>query len=336
MVGASNPESGVHVRVYNLEPVTDNPLFEGLALERSELLEFAPKDWIRNYQTWQPQSLKATWPTPEVIGNVRRFNDFPCINLSRPAFSQRAVDLLRDVLEPNGELLPVRHRIGTYYFYNCTRMVSAADLTRSDVIRLDGGLITRTNGLVFIDERLDGLTIFKERTQLAQLFCTQTFVDRVEAAGLQGFVFVPIWPLPDGVTYHDEMYRVRQLSEKWKPRDAPALDIKGNTVVLRLYCDRKKATKKEVAAAEQVMSHLEAALYDEDQKDAESYFGSVEGHDVVDCEIRVFLSAPDGDRLLTRIMPALRSLPWPGRFHVVKRRGHYVDEDAAEEYVQVS
>jgi hypothetical protein len=323
------------MRVYVLEKVCDNPLFHGLALDDSDLLEVAPKDWIRNYKTWQPKSLQATWPTPEVIGDVRRFNDYPCINLSRPAFSQRAVDLLRDVLEPNGELLPVRHKIGTYYFYNCTRMVSAADLDKSDVVRLNGGLITRTNGLVFLADRLAGLTIFKERTQLSELFCTQDFVDRVESARLQGFVFVPIWPLPEGVTYNHENYRVSQLTRKWKPKDAPALDIKGNAVVLRLYCGSKKATKKEVAAAEEVMAHLESALYDEDQKDAESYFGSVEGHDLVDHEIRVFLSAPDCDRLVERLMPALRSLPWSGQFHVVKRRGEYVDEDAAEEYVRV-
>ena len=42
-----------------------------------------------------------------MVGHVRRFNDYPCINMSRPAFSQRAVDLLRDVLEPNGEPLMI-------------------------------------------------------------------------------------------------------------------------------------------------------------------------------------------------------------------------------------
>jgi len=161
-------------------------------------------------------------------------------------------------------------------------------------------------------------------------------VDRVEAAGLQGFVFVPIWPLRKGVTFNRELNRVCKLAEKWKPKDAPALDVKGNTVVLRLYCDRKKATKKEVAAAERVMKHLEAVLYDADQQEAESYFGTVEGHDVVGQEIRVFLSAPDGDRLVARLKPALRSLPWPGKFHVVKRRGHFFDGKAAEEYVRLN
>jgi hypothetical protein len=242
---------------------------------------------------------------------------------------------LRDLLEPNGELLPVRHRLGTYYFYNCTRMTNSADLAKSDVVRLDGGLITRINGLAFVEKQLTGLTIFRERTQLCYLFCTQVFVDRVEEAGLQGFAFTPIWPLPEGVTYHDEMYRVSRLSQKWKPKETPALEIKANTIVLRLYCGRKKASKQEIAAAEAVMSHLEKVLYDPDQKDAESYFGNVEGHDVVAGEIRVFLSAPDCDRLVDRLMAALRSLPWPRKFHVVKRRGEYVDEAAAEEYVRV-
>jgi hypothetical protein len=201
---------------------------------------------------------------------------------------------------------------------------------------MDGGLITAVDGrLVFIDKLLDGLTIFKERTLLCELLCTQAFVDRVEAAGLQGVAFVPIWPLAKGVTFNKELNRVSKLSEKWKPKDLPAVDIKANTVVLRLYCERKKASKQEIAAAEAAMGHLEQVLYNEGQADADSYFGNVEGHDVVGGEIRVFVSAPDCDRLVDRIMPALRSLPWPGKFHVVKRRGEYVDAGAAEEYVRV-
>jgi hypothetical protein len=93
------------MNVYDLMPVLDNPLFDGLALhdeKHSHLLDTWPADWRANYQTWKPVSLRETWPTPEVEGNVRKFNDYPCINLSRPAFSQRAVDMLRDVLEPNG------------------------------------------------------------------------------------------------------------------------------------------------------------------------------------------------------------------------------------------
>ena len=327
------------MNAYHLMPVPDNPLFEGLALDFEKyrhLLDTWPADWRANYQTWQPRSLRGAWSAPEVDGDLRKFNDYPCINLIYPAFSQRAVDMLRDILEPNGELLPVRHKIGTYYFYNCTRLVNCVDLAKSKTIKLKDGVVTSIDQLVFIDEMLEDLTVFKVRTQVFQLFCTQRFVDRVDAAGLKGFLFVPIWPLPDGVTYNDERYRVVRLSEKWKPKDMPELDIKGNTLVLRLYCERKKPSKKEIAAAETVMTHLEESLYDENQGSAETYFGNVEGHDLVDYEIRVFLSAPDCDRLVAHLMPRLRTLPWPGRFHVVKRRGEFVDERAVEEYVPLN
>jgi hypothetical protein len=325
------------MNVYLIYPVLDNPLYEGLALtDRSELLDYWPADLRPNFQTWQPRSLKATWPTPEVIGNVRRFNDYPCINLSRPAFSQRAVDLLRDILEPNGELLPVRHKIGRYYFYNCTCMTSCVDLSKSKITRLsDGGIVFGTKKLVFFDEMLDDLTIFKIRTQLLELFCTWRFVDRVERVGLRGFAFIPIWPLPEGVTFFQEMHRINQLSRKLRPKEHTELDVKENTGVLRLHCQRKKATKKDLAATEEVMSRLEQTLYDESQQDGDSYFGNVEGHDVVDAEIRVFLSAPDCDRLVTHLMPTLRTLFLPGKSQVVKRRGEYTQIDVVEEYIRI-
>jgi len=324
------------MNVYDVLPVLDNPLFEGLVLtEDTELLDTWPADWRVNYRTWQPRSMKATWPTPEVVGQVRKFNDYPCINW-KPAFSQRAVDMLHDMLEPNGELLPVRHKLGTYYFYNCTRMTNCIDLTKSKVTRLkDGGIVTSTEKLVFLDDQLDDLTIFKVRTQLLEVFCTQRFVDRLEMAGLQGFRLIPIWPLPQGVTYFNEMYRVSQLSKKWKPKDMSDLDIKANTVVLRLYCEKKKPSKQELATVETIMSELGKVLYDANQRSPESYFGNVEGHDVVDYEIRVFLSAPDCNRLVEHLAPMFKKLPWPGQFHVVKRRGIYIDEVAMEEYVQI-
>lgn len=101
--------------IYELTSVgDDNPLFAGLSLKNdkySSLLETWPADWRVNYRTWEPKRLKATWPGPKVVGNVRRFNDCPGVNLTSLAFSQRAVDMLRDILEPNGELLPLRHKM---------------------------------------------------------------------------------------------------------------------------------------------------------------------------------------------------------------------------------
>jgi len=331
------------LNIYVIHAVLDNPLFDGVELREKDwkLLDFLPPDWRENYLTWEAKSLKATWPMPEAIGNVRKFND---LVYPRPlAFSQRAVDLLRDLLEPHGELLPVRHKLGTYYFYNCTRVLSCVDLTKSKtkVLKFPGGkrgLITDSDHLVFIDELLDeDLAIFTARTSPMESFCTQRFVDRVAAAGLQGFIFVPFRPLPEGRTYQHERYRLTKAAEKWKPKNMPALDIKSAAVMLRLYCRGKEATKKELAAAEEVMSYLEKALYNEDQTvgTEESYFGNVEGHKEVEHEIRVALSTPDCDRLVTHLLPSFRTLPWRGKYHVVKWRGEYADVEAPEEYVRL-
>lgn len=325
------------MNVYVMAPAADNPLFEGLALTHStDLLDTWPSNWRAEYKTWQPRSMKDAWPVPRVVGNVRKFNDYPCINLTKPAFSQRSVDLLGDLLEPNGELLPVRHELGTYFFYNCTRMVNCVDLTKSKVAKLADGLVTSTERLVFLEEHLVDVSIFKIRTQLLELFCTQHFVDRVEAARLQGFVFIPIWPLPEGATFFDEMYKAMKQSDRWKIKECPEVDIKSNAVVIRLYCEKKKASKQELADVSSVMRHLELSLYDAEQEAPEDYFGSIEGHDVVDYEIRVFISTPDCDRLVAYLMPKLRTLPWRGRFHVVKRRGEFVDSNAAEEYIRIA
>ena len=233
-------------------------------------------DWRHHVTTWETILLNGIWPIREVVGNVRLFNNYPCVNLTFPAFSQRAVDLLGDVLEANGELLPVRHKLGIYYIFNCTRLANVIDLSKS---KTNSG-VPDIGSLILNEEKLTDLVIFKDRALPVYQLCTQSFVDRVESAGLQGFIFIPVWPLPPGMTYHSERYRLCKLAAQWKPNSLASLDITGNTVVLRLCCRRKKATKEEIAAGEDVISHLEKSLYDPDQAQPESYFGNVEGSDV--------------------------------------------------------
>ena len=264
---------------------------------------------------------------------MRFFNDFPCINLSYPAFSQRAVDLLRDVLEANGELLPVRHKLGIYHFFNCTRLANAIDVSTSS--KTPSGLADIGN-LFFNEEMLtDELSVFKDRSLPSIQLCAQRFVDRVHSAGLQGFVFIPVWPLQPGTSYHSERYRLCKLAEKWKPNPWRSLEIKGNTVVLRLCCQQKNATKDEVAAAKTVVAQIERSLYDPCQSQAESYFGNVEGMDVVDSEIRIFVSTPDNERLLAQLSSTVKALPWSGKIYLVKRRGNFMVGQVTEEYIPV-
>ncbi|MBX7104570.1 MAG: hypothetical protein K1X57_10850 [Gemmataceae bacterium] len=323
------------INVYWLIPAVDNPLFEGLATERdAPRLNNWPADWCRHYSTWESPRLSDTWQPIPVIGRVRLFNDFPCINMLSPALSQRAVDLLRDLLEPNGELLPVTHSIGTYYFFNCTRVLSCLDLDKSAASRTREGIVTRKERLVFLNEVVRGETVFRIRTQPPDLFCTQTFADRVAAASLQGFVFVKVWPLSNGTTFFDELHQATKRARKWQPLGESSVDIKQNTVLLRMFCSRKKPTAADTAAATAIMDMLDEKLASATSP-ASGYVGTLEGHDVLGREIRLFLSSPDCDRLVAFLLPFFRTLPWPGRFQVVKHRGDLSDGSAPAEYVTI-
>lgn len=323
--------------VYMIKPNLDHPLFEGLYLERrDELLEFWPKDWHKTPWTWEAPRLKDRWPTPPVTGNVRRFNDLPDVNLNTLAFSQRAVDVLRDMLEPNGELLPVKHKIGTFYVYNCTTLVNCLDLERSEFTKYKKTMIISMKRFYFIESLVKDLTIFRLRSESSNVFCTQPFVDRVNQHGLQGFVFIKLWSSEKGSTdWLLEWKRAARKAEKIRPGEGPPVPVKGNTVVIRLYTEKKKASKAETAAANRIMDGIETRLYDAGQAKDQDYFGNIEGHDVVDHEIRIFMSAPDCHRLVEHLRPYLKKLPWKGRYQVLKRFGEYVDIEAREEYVRL-
>jgi hypothetical protein len=65
------------------------------------------------------------------------------------------------------------------------------------------------------------------------------------------------------------------------------------------------------------------------------YFGSYEGHDIVEREYRMFLSCPDADALAKKLLPWLKKLHWPGKSHVLKRYGEMYNDKAKEKRVEI-
>lgn len=334
--------------IYEMNPVLENPMFQGLTLSHEELFEAKPSGWHKNYKTWQPNLLKPTWNPPLVTGKPLKFNDYPCINGNGrfPAFSQKAVSKLGDVLAANGELLPVIHEIGTYYYFNCIKMVNCLDLEKAHARELNGGLnMYLSDQYDFIEEMLQDLTIFKIRTQIIELFCTQTFVDIVNGYGLQGFSFTRVWPLPPSNSFANSSYlkeRRKELEEnrRRKPFIVSNLEVNGNSVVLRLYTAKARITKKESEMAKVILNMIEQVLYIPDLRNSDLYFGNVEDHEIVGKEFRIIISCPDCEVLLARLMPIFRTLPWKGTFDVTKSHYPftpiiYPDEDENVENVEI-
>jgi len=193
--------------LYNLDPVTDNPEFEGFAFVREESLlkkgerftfDFGPEGIPSKGRAWTIRSLAPIWSPQPVVGRVKPHNDYPCVNLQIPAFSRRAVDALRDFLEPNGELLPLVSSVGEYYAYNIRTVVDVLDHERSDVLWYDDNhdIALRVRRYECVPEKLTGLSIFRLVEKPASTFVHQVFVDRVKEHGLKGFRFTRLYPLP--------------------------------------------------------------------------------------------------------------------------------------------
>lgn len=168
----------------------------------------------------------------------------------------------------------------------------------------------------------------------SRTFVTQAFADRVRQHQLQGFHFVKLWPLPEGVSWQekDKKQRKKKLQVKTKRGTTP---VKGNTVVLRLPIAKTKPSKQEKDRLAKVMDVIDALLYDPAAKSDSPLLGNLEGKDVVEGELRLFLSCPDADVLVEKLRPWLKRISWDGPVKVLKRYGNYMAVSCREEYVEL-
>ena len=330
--------------IYELEIITDDPKFEGFAFVRKESLrgkgrftfDFFSDNIKTEGRAWTITRMADIWTPQPVIGRVRPFNDYPCVNLLIPAFSRRAVDGLRDLLEANGELLPLASTVGEFYGYNITTVVDILDHDRSSIEWPDKRRVTAFEIMryEFFIEKMAGLSIFRLVEMPTTTYVSQVFVDRVREHELQGFRFTKLWPLPNGVSWKEQARK----APKKKGRVPGKRDLKpvaGNTVVLLLPITRAKPNKAEKQRLAKLMDEIDALLYDSGAKPDDAYSGSLEGDDLVANELRLFLSCPDADVLIEKLRPWLKAISWQGTVKVLKRYGELADINCREEYVEL-
>ncbi|MCI0742248.1 MAG: hypothetical protein L0Y72_24710 [Gemmataceae bacterium] len=337
--------------MYKLDPITDNPKYEGFAFVREESVrgiviggqsrlvwDFGPTDLKTQGCAWTVPPLAPYWSPQRVIGRVRAFNDFPSVNLIIPAFSRRAVDVLREFLEPNGELLPLVSTVGEYYAYNITTVADVLDQEKSEFQWIGEKRtfndILDINHYEFIADKVTGLSIFRLVERCANTYVSQMFVDRVKQHGLQGFHFTKLWPLPKEQNWQADADREwkEELEVQTSKGRKSAI---GNTVVILLTIVGKKPNKAEKARVAKLMDEIDSLLYSPDARADAPLLGSLEGDDHVEGEIRLFLSCPDADALVAKLRPFLQTLSWKGEVKVLKRYGEYVATNCREEYVDL-
>jgi hypothetical protein len=194
-----------------------DPNFEGFSAVKGAFLDTIPR--ARTSTTWHIKRVAHNWVPPELSGKIAPGNDYPCINLIHPAFSRRAVDCLRNLLDPNGEILPLRPKNGDFFAYNLTTVADVLDLENSEVIWTSNKYavvdITRYE---FRGDAIEGLSIFRIPQNPAATYVTDRFVSAVAAHSLGGFDFQIVWPLPSGVSWFALAKEAQQERSRRKPQ----------------------------------------------------------------------------------------------------------------------
>jgi hypothetical protein len=197
--------------VYELMPMLDTPGYACFDMPddtpvgwgESIMADLRPRDVCTRH--WQVQRLAPLWRRREVINVLPdQVNDYPTIGLIIPLFSQRAVDLLRDLLEPNGEILPVTCKTGQYCVYNVTTVADVLDREASDMDwgswyklkKLEPVVAREIRYYSFIPDRLSSLAIFRIPEDITGYYVTERFAERVRQHDLKGFNLRKVWPLP--------------------------------------------------------------------------------------------------------------------------------------------
>jgi hypothetical protein len=311
------------MEIFELLPIFDDPRFDEFDFEdaRSLLdneqlyLDFAGKN--PGKLSWEPVRMAHVWTPQFAKGAVRPFVDYTRVSRI-PVFSQRAVSVLREFLEPNGELLPLLTKKGTYSVYNILKKSTALDVSRSTakfVPESSKETAFSVEYFWFDESELDGHSIFRIREYPAVVLVTDTFKRRAEQAGLNGFYFIKVWPFPEGESWdRAETLRSRELRKQQEP-------LRGHCLTIRLSVAGKEPTDEEGEVAYRLAQEIEELLTaGRDAKDDE-FIGAVEAVEPAKREAQIILACPDADRLAAFLQPWLSSLDWPRGVKLEKQYG---------------
>ena len=142
----------------------------------------------------------ADW-RPVKVRRVRADNrqacnpsDFPWLGSNAIVMRKNAVDALHDILEKNGEVLPLQTDDGVELSVLNAQVVDALDEDSSDIMRFPStNRIMLVKKPVFFENVIRGLDLFRLPHRASSTYVSDSFVNRVKEAGLRGLTFNKVW-----------------------------------------------------------------------------------------------------------------------------------------------
>ncbi|MCR9197830.1 MAG: hypothetical protein NXI04_04265 [Planctomycetaceae bacterium] len=178
-------------------------------------------------------SLKDVWPTPTVSGDIGDSNDYPSI-YPWPVFSGRAISLLKPLLSPYGEFLPLNTPIGQFSVFHVRTVHDVLD-TRASAIVFDHGSDRRALAVehfVPVASKLAAVTsdIFRIPQLPQETFVSPRVYELMRDSDLEGMEFYRAYP----VRAHEPIWYAHPFTG---PSDQPPAALYG----LRLEFSLKQA-----------------------------------------------------------------------------------------------
>lgn len=175
-------------------------IYEPLVAEGYEWVNTVQEDDYEAFLQFDGQPLASMWK-PIAVRRVRAderqaFNasDFPWLGSHALIMRRSAVDALRDILDANGEVLPLSTDDGVELSVLNVRIVEALDEANSSLMKFPGtNRIMRIKKVAFVASKIEGIDLFRLPHRASSTYMSERFVERVKAAGLRGLVFNKVW-----------------------------------------------------------------------------------------------------------------------------------------------
>jgi hypothetical protein len=328
------------MEVFSLMPGQDHPLYGRLSFGLQPSL-FGNEFLFEDFQgvdvgklSWTPNRFSDVWTAKQARGPASIYNDYPADGSLVSFYSPRAVEALREFLEPNGELLPVGTKVGTYFAYNILTKSTALDLSRTKARFGEPGdgekeTAFSIDRFEFDEAKLAEHAVFRLREYPPAVYVTDVFKRRAESAGLRGMFFYKVWPLsPD-----EDWVTLRK--QQWKRIKAETAPLKANSVIIRLQVAKKQASESETEAVEEIAADLAEHLAVEHNKTIEDFVGMVVPIDETRGALRIGLVTPNADRLAEIVSPWILAADWPGGIELIKHYGDIHDNSAKHRKVKI-
>lgn len=161
------------------------------AVEPNDYEIFLQFDGTPRASVWRPVPVRRTRADER---HPFKQSDFPWLAGCALVMRRSAVDALRDMLDANGQLLPLSTDDGVELFALNARTIDAMDKAASSVIKYPGtDRIMRIKSIAFEASRIDGIDLFRLPHRASATYVSSRFVERVQEAGLRGLSFEKVW-----------------------------------------------------------------------------------------------------------------------------------------------